>query len=55
MAKREITLTQFADDLAARIKAGKTIDCCKEELLMLTKIVKEKIGNEKVTVDWKDN
>jgi chromosomal replication initiation ATPase DnaA len=55
MSKKEITLAQFSDDLSSRIKAGKTIDCCKDELLLLAKIVKEKIGDEKVTVDWKDD
>ena len=54
MAKKEITLAQFSDDLTARIKKGKTIDCCKDELLLLAKIVKEKLGDETVIVDWKD-
>ena len=54
MAQREITIGEFADDLAKRISEGKTIDCCKEELIKLASIVKEKIGNETIMVNWKD-
>lgn len=52
--KKEITLTQFADELKTRLTAGKTIDCCKDELLALAELVKRKIPNEKITVSWKD-
>ncbi len=54
MAQKEITLAEFADELKVRLKKGKTVDCCKEELLKLADIVKEKIGKEKITVNWKD-
>ena len=54
MSKKEITLAEFADELIERLEKGQTIDCCKEELINLAAIVKEKIGNEKITVDWKD-
>ena len=52
--KKEITLSEFADELKARLNKGKTVDCCKEELLSLADIIKEKLGNEKITVNWKD-
>ena len=51
--KKEITLAEFADELKARIEVGKTVDCCKDELLTLADIVKEKLGREKITVNWK--
>ena len=54
MSEREISLTQFVEELNDRLEKGKTVDCCKEELLRLGKIVKEKIGNEKILVTWKD-
>lgn len=52
--KKEITLAEFADELKSRLEVGKTIDCCKEELLALADIVKEKLGEERITVNWKD-
>lgn len=52
--KKEITIAQFADELKTRLGEGKTVNCCKEELLNLADIIKEKIGDEKITVNWKD-
>jgi len=52
--KKEITLAEFADELKTRLEVGKTVDCCKEELLTLADIVKEKIGTETIVVNWKD-
>ncbi|MCG8571478.1 MAG: hypothetical protein MJB14_15190 [Spirochaetes bacterium] len=54
MAQKEITLAEFADELTERLNKNKTIDCCKDELLRLADIIKEKIGNEKILVTWKD-
>jgi len=54
MAQKEITLAEFADELTARLNAGQTIDCCKDELLRLAVIIKDKIGTEKIMVEWKD-
>lgn len=52
--KKEITLAQFADELKTRLTVGKTLDCCKDELLALAEIVKRKLPQEKITVNWKD-
>lgn len=52
--KREITLSEFADELVRRLQEGKSIDCCKDEILRLAVIVKKKIGQEKILVSWKD-
>lgn len=54
MSKKEITIREFADELITRLNGGQTIDCCKEELLNLAEIVKEKIGDEKIMVEWVD-
>ncbi len=54
MSQKEITLTQFADELKTRLMDGKTVDCCKDELVRLAEIIKEKIPGEKITVTWKD-
>jgi len=53
--KKKITVSQFADELVTRINDAKTIDCCKEELLSLAALAKEKIGTEMIEVNWKDN
>lgn len=52
--KKVITIAQFADELKARLKSGKTVDCCKEELLTLADIISDKIGDEKIQVQWQD-
>ena len=53
--KREITVSQFAADLVKRIDEAKTIDCCKTELKNLAELIKTKIPNEKIVVEWKEN
>jgi hypothetical protein len=52
--EKEISLTEFAQELRTRLQEGKTVDCCKEELLRLADIISEKIGSEKILVTWKD-
>jgi len=54
MSKKEITIGEFADELISRLNAGQTVDCCKEELINLARIVKDKIASEKIEVEWKD-
>ena len=52
--EKEITITEFAKELKQRLNEGKTVDCCKEELLRLDDIIEKKIGDEKILVTWKD-
>lgn len=52
--KKEITLAQFADELKMRLVDGKTIDCCKYELLNLADLIKKKFPQEKITVNWQN-
>lgn len=52
--EKEITLAEFATELKKRLNDGKTVDCCKPELIRLADIVKDKIGQEKITVQWVD-
>jgi hypothetical protein len=54
MDKRQITIAEFADELTDRLEKEKTVDCCKEELLNLAEIIKQKIPSEKITVNWKE-
>jgi hypothetical protein len=54
VAKKIITIREFADELKKRLQDGKTVDCCKNELLSLAEIIREKIGDEKIEVDWKE-
>jgi hypothetical protein len=53
--QKEITLDEFADELTIRLNKGKTVDCCKEELLRLAVILKEKLPDEKILVNWKED
>ncbi|WP_168203308.1 hypothetical protein [Oceanispirochaeta crateris] len=54
MSEKRITVKEFADELTRRLKAGQTVDCCKKELLNLAAMAKERLGDEKILVDWKD-
>jgi hypothetical protein len=47
-----ITISELADELQERLINNKTVDCCKNELLNLVNIAKQKIGNEMVEVNW---
>jgi hypothetical protein len=53
--EKEITLSEFADELTRRLQDGKTVDCCKAELLRLADLLKEKLPDEKILVNWKEN
>ena len=53
--EKEITLLEFADELIRRLQNGKTVDCCREELLRLAEILKKKLPEEKILVNWKDD
>jgi len=52
--EKEITIAQFAGELRKRLEDGKTVDCCKTELLHLADIITEKIGDETIKVFWKN-
>ena len=52
--EKEITLAEFADEMVERLNAGKTVDCCKEELIRLADILKDKIPQETIKVNWVD-
>ena len=52
--EKEIAIAEFAKELKKRLNDGKTVDCCKPELLRLADIITDKIGNEKIKVSWVD-
>lgn len=54
MTEKNITLAEFADELVVRLNQGKTVDCCKEELIRLAEIIKKKLPGETIRVEWKD-
>lgn len=52
--KKEISIREFADELVSRIDDAKTIDCCKEEIRLLAEMAKRRMGDDRITVEWKD-
>ena len=52
--QKEITIREFSTELKQRLNAGKTVDCCKDELLRLADLASDKMGQEKILVTWKD-
>ncbi len=49
-----ISISEFADELQERLTNNRTVDCCKNELLNLASIARNKIGDEMIEVDWQD-
>lgn len=54
MSEKTITVKEFAEELVKRLEEGKTVDCCKKELLNLAALASRKMGSEKIQVDWKN-
>lgn len=54
MVKKKITVRELADELQMRLNQNKSVDCCKEELLNLAALAKDKIGSETIEVNWLD-
>ena len=52
--KKTISVKEFADELVRRLNNGKTVDCCKEELVNLASIVKREIPDHPIEVEWKE-
>lgn len=52
--KKEVTVREFLDDLLARIENAKDINCCKNEIKIFADYAKEKIGDDKIVIDWKE-
>lgn len=53
--KKIITITEFADELIERIDKSKDIQCCKVEIKNLAKLAKQRMGTEKIEVNWKED
>ena len=54
MAKRKITISQFADELEERLNKNKTVDCCKDELISFAALAREKMGADMIEVNWQE-
>lgn len=52
--EKEITIAEFAAELMTRIDRAQTIDCCKEEIRRLANLAAQKMGQERILVQWKD-
>jgi hypothetical protein len=51
--EKEITIKEFAAELKKRLNDGKTVDCCKPELLRLADMITAKMGDDRIKVTWK--
>jgi hypothetical protein len=52
--KKEIPISDFVKELMKRIEDAKDINCCKEEIKTFCKYVVEKLGDEKILINWKE-
>lgn len=51
---KEVTIRDFCEELLERIENAKDINCCKEEIRTFAKYVVEKLGDDKIEINWKD-
>lgn len=52
--EKEITIKEFCDELVTRIDKSRDIACCKDEIRKLAQIAGANIGDQKITVHWKE-
>ena len=52
--KKEVSIKEFVDELLSRIDNAKDINCCREEIKVFADYVTQKIGNDKILIDWKE-
>jgi len=52
--KKEISINEFVEELLERIEKAEDINCCKSEIKAFADYVKAKIGEDKISVEWKD-
>lgn len=52
--KKEVPIKDFVKELLLRIEEAKDINCCKEEISTFCEFVVDKLGEEKITINWKD-
>ena len=53
--KKKIKISAFTEELIQRVKNSQEIECCKEEIVNLAKIAGEKIGDQLIEVNWKED
>jgi len=52
--KKEVPISDFVKELMARIEDAKDINCCKDEIKSFCEFVVEKLGDEKILINWKE-
>lgn len=52
--KKEVSIKDFVKELLQRIEDAKDINCCKEEIKTFCEFVVHKLGEEKISINWKD-
>jgi hypothetical protein len=51
---REVPIKDFVAELLKRIEDAKDINCCKDEIQTFCQYVVDKIGDDKIKINWKD-
>jgi len=52
--KKEVTIKKFVEELLSRIDNTQDINCCREEIKVFADYVTEKIGEDKILIEWKE-
>ena len=52
--KKEVFVCEFVEELLRRMEESKDINCCKEEIKTFCTFAVAKLGEEKISIDWKD-
>ena len=51
---KEVPIKDFVAELLKRIEEAKDINCCKEEIQTFCQYVVDRIGDDKIKINWKD-
>ena len=54
-ALKKVPIRDFVDELLRRIENKQTIDCCVEEIRVFARLVRDRLGDETIEIEWKDS
>ncbi|MFH1812326.1 MAG: hypothetical protein ABIJ09_26555 [Pseudomonadota bacterium] len=51
---KKVRIRDFVDELLKRIEDKQTIDCCVDEIRTFARLVRDRLGDETIEIEWKD-
>lgn len=51
---KQVPIKDFVDELLKRIDAKQTIDCCMDEIKVFARLVRDRMGDETIEIEWQE-